>query len=37
MPYENIVFQGVPNSRGELPVIDGRNATTRQELNYWSE
>lgn len=34
---ENIVFQGVPGPGNELPVIDGRNATTRQELNYWSE
>ena len=34
---ENIVIYGVPGSGGELPIIDGQNATTRQELNYWSE
>lgn len=34
---ENIVIHGVPDSNGNLPVIDGRNATTRQQLNYWSE
>lgn len=33
----NIIFHGIPGSGGELPIIDGRNATTRQELNYWSE
>ncbi|MCK4545659.1 T9SS type A sorting domain-containing protein [candidate division WOR-3 bacterium] len=33
----NIVIYGVPGSGGELPVIDGQNATTRQELSYWSE
>ncbi len=34
---QNIVIQGVPNTGGELPIIDGQNAITRQELNYWSE
>jgi hypothetical protein len=34
---ENIVIQGAPGSGGELPVIDGENAVTRQQLNYWSE
>ncbi|MCK4234853.1 T9SS type A sorting domain-containing protein [candidate division WOR-3 bacterium] len=34
---ENIVIHGVPGSGGELPIINGQNATTRQELNYWSE
>ena len=34
---DNIVFSGVPGSGGELPVIDGRDAVTRLELNYWSE
>ncbi len=34
---ENIVFQGVPGPGGELPVIDGRDAITRLELDYWSE
>lgn len=36
-PSENIVFRGVPGPGGELPVIDGRNAITRLELDYWSE
>lgn len=29
--------RGVPNANGELPVIDGRNATTRGSINFWSE
>ncbi|MFP5257853.1 MAG: right-handed parallel beta-helix repeat-containing protein [Acidobacteriota bacterium] len=29
--------RGVPNANGELPVIDGRNATTRSSINFWSE
>ncbi|MCD6594298.1 hypothetical protein J7L68_01295, partial [bacterium] len=32
-----IVFLGVPNEFGELPIIDGRDATTRSELNFWNE
>jgi len=32
-----IVFYGVPSGSGELPVIDGRNAVTRLQLDYWSE
>lgn len=32
-----IVFRGVAGPGGELPVIDGENATTRQQLSYWSE
>ncbi|MGQ9817607.1 MAG: right-handed parallel beta-helix repeat-containing protein, partial [bacterium] len=32
-----IVFYGVPSGIGELPVIDGRNAITRLQLDYWSE
>ncbi|MEO0127691.1 MAG: right-handed parallel beta-helix repeat-containing protein [candidate division WOR-3 bacterium] len=32
-----IVFHGVPSAYGELPVIDGRNAVTRLQLDYWSE
>jgi len=32
-----IQVRGVPNSQGLLPVIDGRNAVTRKELNYWNE
>jgi hypothetical protein len=28
---------GVPGPGGELPVIDGRNATTRPALNFWGE
>ena len=36
-PSANIVFLGVPGPGGELPVIDGRNAVTRLQLDYWSE
>lgn len=32
-----IVVQGVPDAKGRLPVIDGRNAVTRKQLNFWSE
>lgn len=32
-----IVFSGVPSGSGALPVIDGRNAVTRLQLDYWSE
>lgn len=32
-----ILVSGVPGPEGQLPVIDGRNATTRQALNYWNE
>ena len=29
-----VVIQGVPGEGGELPIIDGENATTRTELDY---
>jgi hypothetical protein len=32
-----IVVRGVPGAGGELPVIDGENATTRSQLNFWNE
>lgn len=32
-----IVVQGVPGPEGQRPVIDGRDATTRDVLNYWNE
>lgn len=32
-----IVFYGVPDSGGVLPIIDGQNAVTRLQLDYWSE
>ena len=32
-----IVVRGIPNRDGELPVIDGRDATTRAELSFWNE
>ena len=32
-----IVVRGVPNAQGALPVVDGRDATTRSVLNYWNE
>lgn len=32
-----ITVQGVPDAKGQLPVIDGRQAKTRKALNFWSE
>jgi len=32
-----IVVSGVPSPAGQLPVIDGRDATTRLALDYWNE
>ena len=32
-----IKVSGVVGPQGQLPVIDGVGATTRQELNYWNE
>ena len=32
-----ITFTGVPGAGGELPVIDGQDATTRLALDYWGE
>ena len=32
-----IVFSGVPSQNGTLPVIDGSNAVTRKQLDYWNE
>ena len=32
-----IVVSGVFGPQGQLPVIDGTGAITRQELNYWNE
>src|SRR5262245_58152631 len=36
-PSDPIVVRGVPGPAGELPVIDGSNATTRLALDYWGE
>ncbi len=32
-----IIVRGIPGPKGELPVIDGENATTRTNLNYWGD
>lgn len=32
-----ILVQGVPGPNGALPVIDGRNATTRAQLSFWGQ
>jgi len=32
-----VIFSGVPDANGNLPVIDGRDAVTRKGLNFWSE
>jgi hypothetical protein len=31
------LVRGVPNQNGELPVIDGRDATTSSQINFWNE
>ena len=31
-----IIIRGVPGPDGALPVIDGRDAVTREALNYWN-
>ena len=36
-PESNIVVRGVADVDGNLPVIDGIDATTRTALNYWNE
>jgi hypothetical protein len=32
-----IIVRGIPSPEGQLAVIDGRDAVTRQALNYWGE
>ncbi len=32
-----IIVRGIPGPDGSLPIIDGRDATTRPQLNYWNE
>ncbi len=32
-----LVLRGVPSASGELPVIDGQDATTRAGVNFWGE
>lgn len=32
-----IKISGIPGPEGQLPVIDGRDATTRASLNYWGQ
>ena len=32
-----VLIHGVPGPGGELPVVDGQNATTRLELSYWND
>lgn len=32
-----ITVSGVPSPDGQLPVIDGNDATTRPQLDYWNE
>lgn len=36
-PAAPISVRGVPGPAGQLPVIDGQNATTPAPLNYWNE
>jgi len=31
-----ITVSGIPGPAGAFPVIDGRDAVTRSELNYWT-
>lgn len=32
-----IVVSGVPGPAGQLPIIDGRDATTPRNISYWNE
>jgi len=32
-----IVIKGIINTKGQRPVIDGGDAVTRQQLNFWNE
>ncbi|GEP41946.1 polysaccharide-degrading enzyme [Brevifollis gellanilyticus] len=32
-----ITISGVPGPKGQLPVIDGRDASTRPQLKYWGQ
>ncbi|OYW40497.1 MAG: hypothetical protein B7Z35_01080 [Hydrogenophilales bacterium 12-61-10] len=32
-----IIISGVPGPEGQLPVIDGQDATTHAQLNYWGQ
>jgi len=32
-----LVLRGIAGPNGELPVIDGRDATTRSGINFWGE
>lgn len=36
-PAKPVVFHGVANESGQLPVIDGQNALTPSGMNFWSE
>lgn len=31
------VVRGIPGEDGTLPVVDGREAVTRKEINFWNE
>jgi hypothetical protein len=31
------VVRGIPGEDGALPVVDGRDAVTRKEINFWNE
>lgn len=32
-----VTISGVPGPKGQLPVIDGQDASTRPQLNYWGQ
>jgi hypothetical protein len=32
-----VIVRGVPGPNGELPIVDGNNAVTRTQLNFWNE
>jgi hypothetical protein len=36
-PESPIRVSGIPNAAGQLPVIDGRDAVCRPELDFWNE
>jgi hypothetical protein len=31
------IVRGIPGNDGDLPVVDGRDAVTRKEINFWNE
>jgi hypothetical protein len=32
-----IIIRGIPDAKGDLPIIDGEDATTRSQLDFWND